>query len=59
MAKQSILAGEKLGAFLCVRDRVKAKTFFGETLGLKLTHEDEYALVFDANGTTVARLSGR
>jgi catechol 2,3-dioxygenase-like lactoylglutathione lyase family enzyme len=38
-------------AFVCSRNRVAAKRFYGETLGLALTQEDAVSLVFDANGT--------
>ena len=29
----------------------RAKKFYAKTLGLRMTHEDEFALVFDAGGT--------
>ena len=38
-------------AFVGTRDPGRAKRFYGETLGLPLTAEDGFALVFDANGT--------
>jgi len=53
MTNQSILGGAKAGCFVCVTDRARAKTFYGETLGLKLIHEDNFATVFDSNGTTL------
>jgi|KBSMisStaDraftv2_1062788.scaffolds.fasta_scaffold2073543_1 catechol 2,3-dioxygenase-like lactoylglutathione lyase family enzyme len=46
-----MLGDAKVAAFLCVRDRDGAKMFYAQTLGLKLVHEDPYALVFDAGGT--------
>lgn len=46
-----MLEKEKLAAFLCVRDRATAKSFYGGVLGLALLHEDDFAIVFDANGT--------
>lgn len=36
--------------FIGTRDANRAKTFYGETLGLRLTEENPFALVFDANG---------
>jgi catechol 2,3-dioxygenase-like lactoylglutathione lyase family enzyme len=47
------LANAKTGAFLVVTDRARAKEFYGNTLGFALRHEDQYALVFDSNGTTL------
>ena len=52
----SVLASAKPGAFLCTRDRAAAKAFYGGTLGFPMTHEDDYAVVFDLNGT-VLRIS--
>ena len=51
-----MLETEKVVAFLAVRDRDAARKFYRDTLGLKLMGEDQFALVFDANGTTL-RLS--
>lgn len=51
MTKQSILGAAKAGCFVCVTDRARAKAFYGETLGLTLIHEDNFATVFDSNGT--------
>jgi len=53
MTSQSILGGAKAGCFVCVTDRARAKAFYGETLGLRLIHEDNFATVFDSNGTTL------
>ncbi len=53
MATQSILADAKAGCFVCVTDRARAKAFYGETLGLTLIYEDNFATVFDSNGTTL------
>jgi catechol 2,3-dioxygenase-like lactoylglutathione lyase family enzyme len=49
--KPSILASSKIVAFTGVRDADRARTFYGDTLGLRLVSEDGFALVFDANGT--------
>jgi extradiol dioxygenase family protein len=38
-------------AFVVTRDRAKAKAFYGETLGFALLHEDDFAVVYDLNGT--------
>jgi catechol 2,3-dioxygenase-like lactoylglutathione lyase family enzyme len=37
--------------FIVTTDREKAKAFYGGTLGFALTHEDDFAAVFDLNGT--------
>jgi catechol 2,3-dioxygenase-like lactoylglutathione lyase family enzyme len=34
-----------------VRDAERARTFYRDTLGLRLVSEDGFALTFDANGT--------
>ena len=38
-------------AFVGVRDADKARKFYRDTLGLTLVSEDNFALVFDVNGT--------
>ena len=53
MSKASILGAQKVGAFVCTRDRDMAKAFYGDTLGLTLKYEDDYAVVFDVAGTTL------
>jgi extradiol dioxygenase family protein len=44
-------AGAKAATFIITRDRAAAKKFYGETLGFKQIHEDDFAVVFDLNGT--------
>ncbi len=51
MPAKSLLGSHKLAAFVATRDPVRAKAFYGETLGLRLVSEDAFAVVFDANGT--------
>jgi catechol 2,3-dioxygenase-like lactoylglutathione lyase family enzyme len=53
MSKQSIPGTAKAGCFVCVTDRARAKAFYGEKLGLQLKYEDNFATVFDSNGTTL------
>lgn len=38
-------------AFVPTTDLVRARTFYGEVLGLPLVEETEYVCVFDAHGT--------
>lgn len=38
-------------AFVGTRDPEDAKRFYRDVLGLRLVSEDQFALVFDANGT--------
>lgn len=39
-----------LTAFLATSDASKAKAFYQKTLGLRLVDDDQFALVFDADG---------
>lgn len=48
-----MLGSSNLIAFILTGDAARAKTFYAETLGLKFVTQDDYALVFDANGITV------
>ena len=48
-----MLAASKVVAFLATSDAARAKAFYGEVLGLRLLSEDGFAVVFDANGTTL------
>lgn len=43
----------KTMAFIVTRDRDRAKAFYGGVLGFTLTHEDEFAAVFDLNGVAL------
>jgi len=47
------LGSRKLVAFVGTLNAARAKEFYGGVLGLRLTSEDGFALVFDANGTTL------
>ncbi len=48
---EGVLGSQKLVAFVATLDPGRAKEFYRGTLGLRLVSEDEFALVFDANGT--------
>jgi len=48
-----MLANCNLAAFIATANPEKAKDFYQNTLGLTLTSDEEYAIVFDANGTTL------
>lgn len=48
-----MLGSHKLVAFVATRDPVRAKAFYGDTLGLRLISEDQFALMFDAHGTVL------
>lgn len=43
----------RLVAFIATSNPDRAHRFYGEQLGLKLVSDDPFALVFDANGTTI------
>lgn len=42
-----------IAAFVATTNPESAKKFYGGTLGLKLLSDDQFALVFDVNGTTL------
>jgi catechol 2,3-dioxygenase-like lactoylglutathione lyase family enzyme len=44
---------EQLVGFVTTTDPAKAKRFYGDLLGFRLIEEDDFALVFDANGSMV------
>ncbi|MGH9453186.1 MAG: VOC family protein [Terriglobia bacterium] len=46
-----MLGSSKLVAFVGVRDANRAKAFYRDTLGLSLSSQDAYALVFEVQGT--------
>lgn len=47
-----MLGSRKIMAFVSTRDAGRAKTFYRDTLGLRLVSEElPFALVFDAHGT--------
>jgi catechol 2,3-dioxygenase-like lactoylglutathione lyase family enzyme len=48
-----MLASEKIVGFVPISDPARAKSFYGEILGLKFVSEDPFAVVFDANGNTL------
>ena len=49
----SLPGAAKVTTFIITRDRAVAKKFYGETLGFKQVHEDDFAVVFDLNGTAL------
>jgi len=46
-----MLKDAPLIAFIATRDAARAKSFYGDVLGLRLLAEEPFALVFDAGGT--------
>jgi len=46
-----MLSTSPIIAFIPTRDSARARAFYAETLGLRFLSEDNFALVFDANGT--------
>lgn len=48
-----MLDGSRIVAFAATADAEKARPFYQETLGLTLVADDQFALVFDANGVTL------
>ena len=47
------LGTSSLAAFLTTSDAERARQFFAGILGLTFVSEDQYAVVFDAHGTTL------
>jgi catechol 2,3-dioxygenase-like lactoylglutathione lyase family enzyme len=43
----------KMVGFVTTTDPQKARSFYGDVLGFRLIEEDDYALVYDANGTMI------
>jgi len=48
-----MLNSYKLVAFLAVKNADTARAFYRDKLGLELVSDDQFALVFNANGTTL------
>ena len=46
-----MLGTAALIAFVATTEPTRAKTFYGATLGLALVADEQFALVYDANGT--------
>lgn len=46
-----ILSAGKAMTFIVTQDRERAKAFYGGVLDFELSHEDDFAAVFDLNGT--------
>ena len=51
MATDATFGSYKIVAFVATAKPAKARSFYRDTLGLRLVSEDEFALVFDAHGT--------
>jgi len=47
------LADFQIAAFVATANAERSRTFYENTLGLKLVADEEYAIVFDANGITL------
>lgn len=48
-----MLANSKIGSFVATADPARAREFYENILGLEFVSDDPYALVFNANGTTL------
>ncbi len=53
----TILVKAKPVSFILVRDREKAKEFYGGALGLKMVSEDAFAATYDLGGGATMRLT--
>jgi catechol 2,3-dioxygenase-like lactoylglutathione lyase family enzyme len=48
-----MLANNPIVAFIPTRDAARSRSFYEGTLGLRFVSDDAFALVMDANGTTL------
>jgi len=48
-----MLSAHPLMAFVATKDPLRAREFYQNTLGLRLVADEPFAIVFDANGTTL------
>jgi catechol 2,3-dioxygenase-like lactoylglutathione lyase family enzyme len=46
-----MLASDRIVGFVPITDAARAKSFYAETLGLRVVSEDPFAVVLDAHGT--------
>ena len=51
MATDAAFGSYTIVAFVATSKPAQARSFYRDTLGLRLVSEDEFALVFDAHGT--------
>jgi catechol 2,3-dioxygenase-like lactoylglutathione lyase family enzyme len=51
--KVQMLGKQTLVAFVATKNASAARKFYEQTLGLKVEYEDDYAIAFDAHGTTL------
>lgn len=51
LRRGGVLDGAKLTAFVATANAERARAFYEGTLGLTLVADEEYGLIFDANGT--------
>jgi catechol 2,3-dioxygenase-like lactoylglutathione lyase family enzyme len=52
-AEEHMLGKSKIVTFVATSRPERAKSFYGEALGLRLISDDPFAVVFDANGITL------
>lgn len=48
-----MLQGSAFVGFVLITDPGRARTFYGDLLGLPIVHEDGFAVVLDAGGTSL------
>jgi catechol 2,3-dioxygenase-like lactoylglutathione lyase family enzyme len=48
-----VLETAKPAIIICTRDRARSTTFYRDTLGLPMAHEDNFAAVFNIAGVTL------
>ena len=48
-----MLGSQSIVGFIPTKDFARAKTFYGDTLGLRLVSEDQFAVVFESAATMI------
>ena len=54
----SVLGSSQVAAFIAVSDAARSRDFYENTLGLTVIREDDWAVEFDANGTSLRMQKG-
>ena len=54
----SVLGTSQVAAFIAVSDAARSRDFYENTLGLTVIREDDWAVEFDANGTSLRMQKG-
>src|SRR5262249_27684537 len=53
-----VLASSRIATFIAASDSAASKDFYENVLGLTVTSEDDWAIEFDSNGTSIRMQKG-